>query len=554
MAEMQLPAANAQMDGQFVPGANFLKGAVGMPVVRQMTLMIALAASVAVAVFAIFWMQGPDYRPIGGATSPAETNEIVNVLESNQMSYKLDQRSGMVLVPADEIYSARMMLAGAEVLDGRQLGYELLDKEQGFGVSQFMEIAKHRRSVEGELARSIATITSVMQARVLLATPKSTSFLRDRRKPSASVTVTLKPGRRLTSDQVSGITNLVAAAVPELKSADVVVVDQSGSLLSNGRQDAALQRSEKDLALARTIELSLHEKVSNILGPWVGVDRFTAEVSASVDFTRAEQTEESYNPELAALRSEQVMEEQQVGVDNAVGGVPGTLSNQPPEFNEAESEAEETPGRRSQSTRATRNYEVDRTISHTQYQVGRLQRLSVAVVVDHRPVVDAESGETSLEPWAEEDLNELTQAVQSAVGFDQERGDTVSVVNRAFYREPVSELAPTPFWETGWFSDIVKQVLGGLAILLVVFGLLRPMYKNLSQAGDMVREQQSMAIADMTQMREAALQEAVPGLPATITTDPDDSATQKMETVRNLIGEDPARVAQVVKHWVGDNE
>ena len=559
MAETQitnppLPLANPQ-----VPGSDFLKGALGMPVMRQILLVLAIAAAVAVALFSGLWMQEPDYRPIGGAMTPAETSEVVTALDDGQIAYRLDQRSGMVLVPAEEIYTVRMLLADAEILDGRQLGYELLDKEQGFGESQFMEIAKHRRSVEGELAKSITTITSVLQARVLLATPKTTSFLRDRRKPSASVTVTLKPGRTLSSQQAMGIANLVAASVPELDHKDVVIIDQSGAMLSKGMEDNDLARSEQDLKLTRRVEDTLHSKVANILVPWVGNERFTAEVSATLDFTRSEETAELFNPELAALRSEQRSEQEDVGVENANGGVPGTLSNQPPEF-VAQNNGEELEGqnnentRRSSSVNSTRNYEIDRTINHTKHQVGRLQRLSVAVVVDDRPIADAESGEITLQPWEEADLEQLTLAVQSAVGFRAERGDTVSVVNRSFYREPAELIVPTPFWAETWFADIVKQVLGGLAILIVVLFLIRPLYKNLSEAGEMVREQQSMAIADLTQLREASLQEAVPGLPAAISFDENDSKSQKMETVRNLIGEDPERVAQVVKHWVGEQE
>ncbi|MEM7101066.1 MAG: flagellar basal-body MS-ring/collar protein FliF [Pseudomonadota bacterium] len=550
MAELPMTTT---LEGPAVPGSDFLKGALGMPVVRQVTLLIAMAASVAAAVYIIFWMQTGEFKPIGGATSAMQTNEIVGVLEGASIEHKIDPKSGMVLVPAQDLYAARMRLAGADVLDGQQLGYELLDEEQGFGVSQFMESAKHRRSVEGELAKSIQTITAVLQARVLLAMPKTTSFLRDRRKPSASVTVTLKPNRRLTSDQVTGVANLVAAAVPELHPNDVVVVDQSGALLSDNQADPSLKQSEKDLALTRRVEDSLHEKVANILSPWVGSERFTAEVSATLDFTRSTEAEELYNPDLVALRSEQTTEEQRVGGAEVLGGVPGTLTNQPPEFNEETPDGQPAPNRTS-SVQAVRNYEVDRTLSYTQHQVGQIRRVSVAVVVDDKPVVDAETGETALEPWTQEEIDQIVQAVQSAVGFRADRGDLVSVVNRTFFRAPVEEVEPEPFWSEAWFADLLKQVLGGIALIVIVFGLIRPMFKNLSQAGELVREQQSMAIADMTQAREAALEEAVTGIPAAISTDPNDSAVEKMETVRNLIEDDPARVAQVVKHWVSEEE
>jgi len=555
-----LPMERQDVMGQVqVPGTDFLKGALGMPIVRQVTLLVALAASVALGIYAMNWVQTDDFRPISTNLSPAQTNEIAAALDAGQMSYRIDPNSGMVLVPVDEFHAARMMLAGADVMSSSQTGYELLDEEQGFGVSQYMEVARHRRSVEGELARSIATITSVASARVLLATPKTTSFLRDRRKPSASVTVTLKPGRALTQDQTRGITNLVAAAVPEMLAKDVVVVDQSGALLSVGADDEMMQRNQQDLAYTRQVESDLHDKVVNILAPWVGGDRFTAQVSATLNFTRSERTEETYNPELSALRSEERHEEQTVGDDSTVGGVPGTLSNQPPEFDapEVPGNAEETEAalaNRTSLLRSTRNFEVDRSISHIQQAIGNLQRLSVSVIVDDRVVIDPESGEAATEGWSEEDLESIRQAVQSAVGYQADRGDTVNVVNRSFFRAPVEEIAPTPMWAEEWFSSLLKQVLGGIAILVLIFGLLRPLYKNLSQAGEMVREQQSMAIADMTQVREAAIQEAVPGLPSPIDISAADTSAEKMETVRNLIAEDPNRVAQVIKHWVTEDE
>lgn len=549
MAEGQLQEPN----GPLFPGSDFIKGATGMPAVRQLTLLLGIAASIALAVFVGFWMQTPDYRPIGSPKTPSEASEIVNALDAHRIPNKIDQRTGAILVPSDIIFQARMALAEDGVV-GEQLGYEILDRDQGFGVSQFREFNDHRRAVEGELARNIMAINAVYHARVILATPKTTTFLRDRRKPSASVTLTLKPGRSLGQDKIRGIMNLVAGGVPDLDPADVVVVDQSGTLLSNGAADEALMRSERDLSLVGKIEANLYDKVSNILSRWAGADGFTAQVHAEVDFTRAESTQEQYNPELAVVRSEQQLEEEEFGQGNVIGGVPGTLSNQPPELVETPAPENESVERKSTRSTSTRNYEVDRTIRHTQQQVGRVQRLSVAVVVDYRPSVNADTGEVTYEAWSDEELDALTDAVRSAVGFREERGDTVSVVNREFYRPPPVEVTPIAFYEQAWFADAIKQTLGGIALIVVIFGLLRPLFKNLSQAGELVREQQSLAIADMTQMREAALQKAVPGIPAQIGLDGDDARNMKMETVRNLVHEDPKRVAQVVKHWVGKDE
>ena len=290
MAELPVRSPSVGLDSPGLPGGNFIRGAVGMPVVRQITLLIALAASVSLGVFATQWMQDDAFRPLGAAVSAAQTGDIAQTLEDNLINYRLDPNNGMVLIAADDLHRARMLLAGADLLGNGKVGYDLLDEEQGFGVSQFMENARHRRSVEGELAKNIEVITAVQSAAVLLATPKTSSFIRDRRKPSASVTVTLKPGRKLDSAQIRGITNLVAGAVPELDPADVVVVDQSGFLLSEGSEDLSLRRSQQDMALVRAHEQALQSKIANILTPWVGGERFTAEVNATMDFTRSQES------------------------------------------------------------------------------------------------------------------------------------------------------------------------------------------------------------------------------------------------------------------------
>lgn len=538
-----------------LPGIDFLRGAAGMPAVRQMMLVFALAGSVALAVAAVLWMQSPDYRPVTAIESAWQANEIAKVLETSGIEHKVDQRSGMILVPKEDVYEARMKLAGAGSVDGRQLGYELLDQEQGFGVSQFMELARHRRSVEGELARSIATINAVQSARVLLATPKSTTFLRDQREPTASVTVRLAPGQTLTRNQVRGITNLVAGAVPELKPDNVAVVDQTGKLLSETVEDEGLEQTERQLQYVARIESQLQEKIRNILLPTVGPGRFSAEVTADIDFTRSEQAAEVFDAEPRAVRSEQLLAEENVG-EVSPGGVPGALTNQPPETRPAQGQPMdgqgEPPVRRSRSE-TVRNYEMDRTLSYVQNGVGGIERLTVSVVVDDLVAVDPETGEQVSQPWSEEELARLTTLVRSAVGFNEARGDLVSVVNSPFYHAAPEPIAAPPFWTQPWFFELVKQVLGALVLLALAFGLLRPLFRNLSNAGAAVKEQQRLAALQA----QAA---AVPGLPPAQPGSAYPAAVgpygygHKVEAVRGLVEEDPGRVAQVVKHWVSSNE
>lgn len=545
------------------PGGDFLRGYATLPIVRQLGLMLALAATVAVGVSVVLWMREPDYKPLTGIGSVRQANAAAEALQAANIPYRLDDSTGMLLVPAEVLHQARMKIAGVGGLSGDQEGFELLDKDQGFGVSQFMETNMFRRSLEGELARSITSINSVQHARVHLAIPKSTAFLRDQRTPTASVTVGLAPGQSLTSSQVRAIMNLVAGAVTELTADHVTVVDQAGQLLSGQEDDTAQGGTDRQFKYVQQLETSLREKVHNILLPTVGANRFTAEVAADVDFTWVEETAELFNPDQPALRSEQTSNEQRVG-EGSDGGVPGATSNQPPAVATAPQTLAEataagatagaaptaTPSRsRSQSTR---NFELDRSISHTRHQVGRLTRLTVSVLVDDLPAPAAEDGKVTYVAWKEADLERLTALVKNAIGYNAARGDTVTVVNSPFLEEHSDPIEPVPFWTQTWFIDIVKKVVGGLLVLALVLGLLRPLYRNLSRAGSSAASSDA-AMARLVSMRGTGDRyyggiesgQGLLGGPA---------HQSQLATVRGLVAENPARVAQVVKHWVSKDE
>lgn len=567
MAESSTLALPAPEERFKVPGGDFIRGAVNMPAVRQFGLLIALAGAVALAVFAVLWMQDDDLKPVATVASPQEASELTTLLDTAQIPYQLDHRTQALLVPADFYYQARMQVAGASAVARDQMGYELLDQEQGYGVSQFMENARHRRSIEGELARSILTIDGVQQARVLLAMPKSTTFLRDRRKPSASVSVTLAAGRDLDNEQVRGITNLVAAAVPELEASAVAVVDQSGKLLSRQAEDPELEATERQLAYVARIEQGLQGKIEQILEQLVGSGAYTAQVTAEVDFTRQEQASEQYRPQDNALvRSESTVSEERTGT-LPIAGVPGTLSNQPPADPVGNLEAGAAQGAaanggttpRTTRSEATRNYEMDRTVLYQQQSLGRLSRLAVSVVVDHHRLPAAEGGKAESKAWSDAELKQLRETIASAVGIVDSRGDSLSVTSSAFHRTEIESEEPAPFWMETWFTDILKQVLGGLVLLAVAFGLLRPLYRTLTRAGEMVHERQAMEIADINQSREQIAQQVAAhtalGLPPP---EPGEAiphqALAKLDAVRGLVANDPQRVAEVVKQWVTRNE
>ncbi len=471
-----------------------------------------------------------------------------------------------MLVKSDDLSRARMKLAAAGVApsDGN-LGFEILDKEQGLGTSQFMEAARYRRGLEGELARTISSLNNIKAARVHLAIPKSSVFVRDERKPSASVLVEMYPGRSLEAGQVMAIVNLVATSVPELDKSQVTVVDQKGNLLSDQLQDTALTMAGKQFDYTRRMEGLLTQRVHNILQPVLGNDRYKAEVSADVDFNAVESTSEQFNPDQPALRSEQSVNEQRAS-GQGPQGVPGALSNQPPagaaapenaRAGAAPAGATYPADKRQQSTK---NFELDRSISHTRQQQGRLTRLSVAVVVDDQVKVGA-NGESTRAPWGAEDLSRFTRLVQDAVGFDASRGDSVTVMNVPFSADRGEVLADIPFYSQPWFWDIVKQVLGVVFILVLVFGVLRPVLTSITGGGKNVAGDPDMQLGGMGGMGMIGMDGEVGddrvslGGPSSILLpSPSEGYEAQLNAIKGLVAEDPGRVAQVVKEWINADE
>ncbi|MFJ4442799.1 flagellar basal-body MS-ring/collar protein FliF [Pseudomonas sp. NPDC089422] len=565
----------------------FLENISQMPMLRQVGLLVGLAASVAIGFAVVLWSQQPDYRPLYGSLAGMDTKQVMDTLASADIPYHVEPNSGALLVKADDLSRARLKLAAAGVApsDGN-VGFELLDKEQGLGTSQFMEATRYRRSLEGELARTVSSLNNVKAARVHLAIPKSSVFVRDERKPSASVLVELYPGRSLEAGQVMAIVNLVATSVPELDKSQVTVVDQKGNLLSEQLQDTALTMAGKQFDYSRRMEGMLTQRVHNILQPVLGNDRYKAEVSADLDFSAVESTSEQFNPDQPALRSEQAVNEQRAS-SQGPQGVPGALSNQPP----GPASAPQTTGGAAGAAAAiqpgqplvdangqqimdpatgqpmlapypsdkreqtTKNFELDRSISHTRQQQGRLTRLSVAVVVDDQVKVDA-NGETTRAPWGAEDLARFTRLVQDAVGFDASRGDSVTVINVPFAADRGEEIADIAFYQQPWFWDIVKQVLGVLFILVLVFGVLRPVLNNITGGGKQAAADSDMELGGMIGLDgELANDRVSLGGPSSILLpSPTEGYEAQLNAIKGLVAEDPGRVAQVVKEWINADE
>jgi flagellar M-ring protein FliF len=535
------------------------------PTLRPLLLLIGVAAAVAAGVGIVLWTKEPTYSLLYGNLSQQDAAQVAQALEANGIPYKLDGTTGQITVPAERVHDARLQLAG-QGLPAGDGGFEMMAKDPGFGVSQFMEGARYQHALETELARTISNLQQVEGARVHLALPRQSAFIRDRRPPSASVFLQLKPGRRLESEQVTAIGNLVASSIPELEAEQVTIVDQKGRLLSSPQGGDEFAAREKQLEIARSMEERYTMRIEQLLAPLVGPGRVRAQVVADVELSTTEEAREQYRPDSQVVRSEQTAEETS---RNGAGpqGVPGALTNQPPQPGVAlppgSTAAAATPAADGSaaggaaatqvaatpdntSKQSTRNYEIDRTVAYTKSPAGRLRRLTVAVLVDNLRSTDAE-GKVTETPLTPDQLDNITRLVKDAVGFDQARGDSVNVVNASFKGEvQPEELTPDeiPLWERPLVRDIAKLVAGLIVLLALVFVVLRPLIRGLL---DQPRQTLIPALPDNSQAPAAVAADG------TMVAAPLDYETQVAQA-RTLVAQDPARVAQVVKTWVGNDE
>ncbi|WP_438467292.1 flagellar basal-body MS-ring/collar protein FliF [Marinomonas sp. PE14-40] len=527
-----------------------------LTVIRQLALMVGLAASIAIGLAAILWTDGPEYKPVLSSITDYNADQIVEVLSINNIPFKLDENTGALLVESDYYHQARLKLAGSGIVNDTVVGMEIMDQEQGLGTSQFVEGTRYRRGLEGELSRTISSLQSIKAARVHLAIPKESVFVRDTRKPSASVFLEMYPGRRLDRSQVEAIVNLVSSSISQLNAKSVTVVDQRGTLLSEKETSSELSVAGKQFEYTRKVEDVLLSRVNNILEPVVGAERFKAEVSTDVDFTSVEQTDEQYNPDLLALRSEQTLNESRNGTTNS--GIPGSLTNQPPgaiTAPEVANSAGATTGSNGESRQeTTRNFELDRSISYTRRQQGTIRRLSVAVVVDDLVSIDPETSELVRTPWSDDELSRLTLLVRDAVGYNSGRGDSVSVINSPFaVPEPLPEPEEVPFYQQAWFISLIQPTLVGFFVLILLMVVVRPILKALGEQNKIAVAEDAEAsifadetdeISDDQVSLVSAEDIMVPGSPEKI--------ERQLNAIRGLIAEEPERVAQVVKQWVTD--
>ncbi|MDA8362266.1 MAG: flagellar basal-body MS-ring/collar protein FliF [Gammaproteobacteria bacterium] len=555
------------------PGAPLpLQGLTRNPVVQQLGLLLGIAAAVAIGVSVVLWSRTPNYGELYNGLSSKNAGQVIGGLQKLNIPYEIEP-GGMIMVPAGQVADARMKLAAQGLPRSTDGGLALLNQSNGFGASRFIETARYQYILERQLARSIGALDNVRRARVSLAVPKQSVFVSERAEPTASVLVDLYSDRDLSGGEVAAIQHLVAFSVPNLKTSNVTVVDQRGRLLSgqaSGRL-AALDNSE--FQYTRRLDRSYVRRIDDILTPIVGIGGVRAQVATDLDFTMTDETQEKVNPKAEALLSEQVSHHQTTGEAAGAMGVPGALSNEPPgpttvpqttpaAAKPAKTSAAGAGGKTAKkaavasapevptdsSSSATRNYELDKTISHTQLPSGRIKRLSVAVVVDDIRTVNS-SGQVVRAALSPQELTHITALVKSAVGFDPARGDSINVINIPFHRpRQIQPPPPLPIWERPWVWSMAKQGLAGLVVLFLIFGVLRPVTRGLLA-------KQAVAAAAAPAAEQAAARQAQslggPG-PMAQLSGPGNYDAQ-LNAARSMSAQDPKRVAQVVKTWVASD-
>lgn len=524
------------------------EGFTGLPVNKQISLMILISATIAMGVVVITWMRAPTWQTLHTPQSFRESAQIVDLLAKSNTPYQIEEGSGAIQVDASHFNDARHQLGGTGILGGGDVGFEMLS-EQAIGTSQFMEGARYQKAIEGELARSISSMSGISSTRIHLALPKQSPFLRKSRPPSASVLIHLLPGRQLSKETTDAIIHLVAASVPNLSTELISVVDQTGRLHSGARGGSSLDTSGSQLEHKLKVEQMLVNRIEGIVSPITGIEGVRAEVTAEFDFDRVEQTEETHDPQNLAVRSQQRQSRQEGGSIMA-GGVPGALSNQPqPAATDNGSGSEINSAVNSQKTgqllsdNSVTNYEVDRKISHKRQAVGSIQRISIAVLVNEK------STKTAIDDTQIESIKEL---VKQASGFDAARGDTLSVTKAVFLAPETIEATEPPIWEQGWVPGVIRQTVGGLMLFIIIFLVMRPIMRNLSnhQLTRLVQGggNDNPALADHTgEQRRNELADDLLSLPDR------DKNQSRLEFAKQVAEADPKQISQVVKDWIASD-
>ncbi len=533
-----------------------IKSLLQNPVVKQLIFMLGIAAGVALGIVLYMSIQEPLYRPLDYQVTPQNLASIVDTLEKAGIQYKMNEAEGVIMIPAKDVQLARVKLSAAGVPkdDGFNFGY--LNTQSGIGSSQFLENARYLRALESDLSKTISAIDGVSNAKVHIAIPQNNVFADENGKPTASVVLAMAPGFSSDKEKIRSIVQIVASSVPGLDPQSVAITDQYGHYLSAAVDQDALYSAEQ-LNYQNKVQNYYEKRIQNFITPIIGDNKVNVSVYADIDFTQEEVAQEQYDPNQKAIRSEQTVSESSGGASGA-SGPPGGLSNSPPESDaEKQAASGQSGGGSGQGgngggssgpakTESTRNYEVSKSVSYKKSGHTKLKSLSVAVVVDNEMVLDPKTKKYSAKPLDNEKIKKITDLVKASIGFDEKRGDKVTVVNSSFNVEKSPEMvvAPTPAWDQPWFWDLIKKVIG----IILGFVFLYVLYKRLStylksnNNNQQIIPPKTNSLLSMYEDKEEdeELGPEIQGL-----------KQDKINRLKELANRDPHRVAAVIKNWVG---
>jgi len=538
---------------------------------RQITIVVALAICLAIAVFVIILANEPEYRFL----SKLPTQQLIKTmdfLDANQVEYR--QENNTISVPSDEYANVKLLLAREGLTDEPSQGEDILMKDMGFGVSQRLERERLKYGREQQLAKTIEQLQSISKANVLLAIPRENVFARREKNPSATVVLIMQRGRILSEEEVDSVVDIIASAVQGLSPNRVTVTDQNGRLLNSGSQDSVSSRSRKEFEVEQKREQEYRDKIDSILIPVVGLGNYTAQVDVTMDFTNTEETSRRYNSDLPALRSEMKVESTNVG--GMLGGIPGALTNQPPvestiPENAAGAQKKSMPSRK--HSESTKNYELDEAISHTKQQTGIIRRVSVSVALDYVASAAApattESGTetanttTSLSPRSVSEIASIRRLLQGSIGFDLQRGDAIEVVTIPFNRPDFGIVEEVPIWQQPVFIKVIKLALGALVILVLILAVVRPMLKRLIYPDQTPQDYGDKSLDSHIDLGDETMDMLTSDFDAGAVGFAADGSLQLpdlhrdediLKAVRALVANEPELSSQVVKSWLNEDE
>ena len=540
---------------------------------RQVTLVVALAICLAIAVFVIILANEAEYRFL--AKLPTEQLiKTLDVLDSNQVSYHLDHNT--ISVPVENYQEIKLMLAREGLTNEPTHGGEILMQDMGFGVSQRLEMERLKFGREQQIAKTIEQLQSVAKAKVLLAIPKENIFAKRASNPSATVVLTLQSGKVLSEEEVDAVVDIIASSVQGLIPSRVTVSDQNGRLLNSGSQNSMSARSRKEFEIEQKREQEYLNKIGSILIPVVGLGNYTAQVDVAMDFTNTEETQRRYNSELPALRSEMKVEDSNVG--GLLGGIPGALTNQPPlesaipeNANGTAENKEAMPSRK--RLESTKNYELDEAISHTKQQSGIVRKVSVSVALDYIattpniPQTTEEEGgaavATTYIPRSEIEIANIRRLLQGSIGFDMQRGDVVEVISIPFMREDIGPVVDVAFWQEAWFFKILKLIMGALVIMVLILAVVRPMLKRLVYPDSAPADYGDKSLDSHIDLGDETMDLIASEFDAGDVGFATDGSLQLpdlhrdedvLKAVRALVANEPELSSQVAKSWLSEDE